>query len=185
MSLSFRIISGALGGRILQAPKNLPARPTKNQVKESLFNILQHRLEIRNLKVLDLYCGLGSVSFEFASRGASVVCVDHNPGCIKFLNESAEKLNAEIISYQEDAFKFLDTKPLAYDLIFADPPYDIAAEDYQFLIDKVLSNNNSFKGLLVIEHSPKIKINQSNHCIDSRKYGSSCISIFQKPDQSE
>ena len=180
MSLSFRIISGKLGGRILKAPKNLPVRPTKNQVKESLFNILQHRLELQNLKVLDLFCGLGSVSFEFASRGASVISVDNNSDCIKFIKESAEKLNASVVANQADVFEYVKINELASNLVFADPPYDFEVNDYQFLIDTVLDKENSFQGLLIIEHSPKMRIDQSDFCIDSRKYGSSCISIFQK-----
>jgi len=180
MPLSYRIISGKLGGRILKAPKDLPVRPTKNQVKESLFNILQHRFELQDLKVLDLFCGLGSVSFEFASRGASVVSVDNKSGCIKFVKESAERLNASVVAYQTDVFAYLKKNELGFNLIFADPPYNFEVDDYQFLIDTLLDKENSFQGLLIIEHSPKMKINQSDFCIDSRKYGSSCISIFQK-----
>ena len=180
MSLSFRIISGKLGGRILKAPKKLPVRPTKNQVKESLFNILQHRLGLQNTKVLDLFCGLGSVSLEFASRGADVISVDNHSGCIKFVKESAEKLNASVVANQADVFEYVKKNELAFNIIFADPPYDFEVDDYQFLIDTILDKENSFQGLLIIEHSPKMKIDQSDFCIDSRKYGSSCISIFQK-----
>lgn len=180
MSLSFRIISGKFGGRILKAPKNLPVRPTKNQVKESLFNILQHRLELQSLKVLDLFCGLGSVSLEFASRGANVISVDNNSGCVKFVKESAEKLNASVVVYQTDVFEYLNKNELTFNLVFADPPYSFEMSDYHFLIETILDTENSFAGLLIIEHSPKMKIHQSEFCIDNRKYGSSCISIFQK-----
>lgn len=185
MSLSFRIISGKLGGRTLKAPKELPVRPTKNQVKESLFNILQHRLELQDAKVLDLFCGLGSVSFEFISRGANVTAIDYNNGCLEFIKSSAEKLNTSVLTYRSEVFEYLKKEQLNYDIVFADPPYDLGPSDYQLLIDTVLSKENLFKGLLVVEHSPKIEINETDFCVDSRKYGRSCLSIFQKPDQSD
>ena len=185
MSLSYRIISGELGGRILKAPKELPVRPTKNQVKESLFNIIQHKIELKEAKVLDLFCGLGSVSFEFISRGANVSAVDYSSGCIDFIKSAAYKLMVSILTYRSDVFEYLEKDQLNYDIVFADPPYNLEAKDYQLLIDTVLSEENLFQGLLILEHSPKIKIDQSTCCIDSRKYGSTCLSIFQKPTSSE
>lgn len=180
MSLSFRIIAGELGGRMLKAPKDLPVRPTKNQVKESLFNILQHKLSMKELKVLDLFCGLGSVSLEFASRGAVVTSIDKDPGCVKFVKGSAEKLNTNLNVQMLDAFGFLDNDKLEFDLIFADPPYHIEFEDYQSILDKIFSKEKDFNGLVILEHSNKMKIDQLDLCTDSRKYGSSCISFFER-----
>ena len=74
-----RIISGIHRGRVIQPPKNLRARPTTDFAKENLFNVLNSRLEIEGLDVLDLFSGTGSISYEFASRGAaSVVSVEIN-----------------------------------------------------------------------------------------------------------
>ncbi len=64
-----RIISGQHKGRRLLAPKNLPVRPTTDRAKEALFNILQHEFDFENIRVLDLFAGTGSISYEFASRG--------------------------------------------------------------------------------------------------------------------
>lgn len=74
-----RIIGGALKGLRLNPPKNLPVRPTTDLAKEALFNILQNQIEFDDITVLDLFCGTGNISFEFASRGAKqVISVDRS-----------------------------------------------------------------------------------------------------------
>ena len=50
-----RIISGTHKGRRLEAPKKLPVRPTTDRSKEGLFNILQHKYDLKNTSVLDLF----------------------------------------------------------------------------------------------------------------------------------
>ena len=180
MSLSFRIIGGESGGRMLKAPKHLPVRPTKNQVKESLFNILQHSVSLKELKVLDLFSGLGSVSLEFASRGAHVTSIDKDQGCVKFVKESAEKLNVNVKTEIADAFQFITKNDLNFDLIFADPPYHMELQDYQSILERIFSEENDFNGLVVLEHSAKMKVNELEYCADSRKYGSSCISFYER-----
>lgn len=180
MSLSIRIISGKFGSRILRAPKELPIRPTKSQVKESLFNILQNKLNFKNLQVVDLFCGMGSISYEFASRGAYVIAVDQHPGCIQFVKKSTEELNASITPIKSDVFDYIQKHQPQADLYFADPPYDFQREDYDKLISSILSINQNDDLWLVIEHSSKINVDQHELCVDSRKYGSSCISFFQQ-----
>ena len=72
-----RIISGIYGGRRFEAPKNLQARPTTDIAKESLFNILQNRMDFDEVQALDLFGGTGAISFELLSRGAQkVTCVE-------------------------------------------------------------------------------------------------------------
>lgn len=180
MSLSIRIISGKYGSRILRAPKELPIRPTKSQVKESLFNILQNKLSFRNLKVVDLFCGMGSISYEFASRGANVIAVDEHPGCIKFVEKSTEELNASITPIKSDVFNYIEKNQPQADLFFADPPYNFDREDYDKLINSLFSVNQNDDVWLIIEHSSKIDVHKHNYCTDSRKYGSSRISFFQQ-----
>ena len=63
-----RIISGVHKGKKIQAPKNLPIRPTTDRAKESLFNILENKYVFENKKILDLFSGSGNISFEFSSR---------------------------------------------------------------------------------------------------------------------
>ena len=68
-----RIIAGIHKGKQIVAPKNLPVRPTTDFAKEGLFNILNNRIDFEELTVLDLFCGTGNISLEFASRGAKKI----------------------------------------------------------------------------------------------------------------
>ena len=93
-----RIISGTLKGRRITAPNNLPVRPTTDFAKEALFNILNNEWYFDEITVLDLFSGIGSISLEFASRGAKkVTSVDNFYGCVKFLDETANQLKLDNI----------------------------------------------------------------------------------------
>ena len=71
-----RIIAGTHGGRRINPPAKMPyTRPTTDIAKEGLFNILQNNLDIESLKVLDLFGGTGSISYELASRGAPDITI--------------------------------------------------------------------------------------------------------------
>ena len=72
-----RIISGIYGGRRLSPPKNITARPTTDFAKESLFNLLNNRLDFEDSRMLDLFAGTGSIGLEFVSRGARQVTADN------------------------------------------------------------------------------------------------------------
>ena len=68
-----RIISGKYGGRRLSPPKNITARPTTDFAKESLFNLLNNRIDFEDIDMLDLFAGTGGIGMEFISRGAREV----------------------------------------------------------------------------------------------------------------
>ena len=100
-----RIISGTHKGRRLIAPSTLPVRPTTDRAKESLFNIIQNRYYFEEKNMLDLYSGTGNIAYEFASRGCDkILVVDNNYNCIKYIEETANRLDFNIIT-----IKFLFT----------------------------------------------------------------------------
>ena len=72
-----RIIGGTLKGRSIKFLRNSNTRPLKDNVKENIFNILNHSIfiktKIANSKILDLYSGIGSFGIECLSRGAEKV----------------------------------------------------------------------------------------------------------------
>ena len=175
-----RIIGGSLKGLRLNPPKNLPVRPTTDLAKEALFNILQNQIDFEGLRVLDLFSGTGNISLEFASRGAGkVVSVDRSIHCVNYLKDSARQHGLTTIKvYKEDVFKYLQLETEQFDVVFADPPYDLTGipEIPKIIFEKKMIVAG---GLLIVEHqSPQ---NLSNHTafVEQRKYGHSSFSFFK------
>lgn len=177
-----RIISGIHKGRRIRAPKNLPVRPTTDRAKESLFNILGHQVSWEDVAVLDLFAGTGNISYECASRGCPhVVAVDSHPGCVQFIRKTAEALELPILAYKRDVLKFLKQSGEAFDLIFADPPYDIAEGALTALVSLCLERGLLKKGgLLVVEHSQQRDLSGQHAFVEGRSYGSTRFSFFRE-----
>jgi len=175
-----RIIGGALKGRRFNPPKNLPVRPTTDMAKEALFNILQNKVDLENLSVLDLFSGTGNISLEFASRGArQVTSVDLNFGCVNYLKNTAKDCQMDQIKVvKNDVFKFLSLETEQYDLIFADPPYDISRipDIARLVFDRNLLSEN---GILIIEHQSMQNLGNHANFTEKRKYGYSTFSFFE------
>jgi len=176
-----RIVSGRLKGRRIIAPKKLPVRPTTDMAKEGLFNILNNRIRFSDLDVIDLFAGIGSISFEFISRGTPrVTAVDANYDCIRFLSKTSEELDIEVNIIKSDAFGFLEKTSQKADLIFADPPYDLSLEDFEN-IEKIVKNRSLLNedGLLIIEHSKHTSLEHVDSFLEQRRYGNSVFSFFE------
>lgn len=176
-----RIISGKHKGRHLSAPKNLPVRPTKDMAKEGLFNILHNRYYFPDLKVLDLFAGTGNISFEFASRGVqNILAVDIHSGCIDYISKVSNELEMNIKTFKSDVFSFLGRNSEKFDIIFADPFYDMELEEFKKLPSLVFENDLLLEdGILVIEHSKQTHLESLPHFDSSRKYGNSVFSFFK------
>ena len=150
-----RIISGKHKGRRLVAPKNLPVRPTTDMCKESLFNILNNYFNLHGLKVLDLFAGTGNISYEFASRGAGpITSVDGDMGCVNFIKKTSTDLDLDISVIKSDVFKFLEKSKTSYDIIFADPPYDLGQENFEKIIQLIFYYEIlDEQDMLIVKHS--------------------------------
>ena len=136
-----RIISGKYKSRRITAPKNLPARPTTDIAKEALFNIINNNYYFNSLSVLDLFAGIGSISFEFASRGVEeIISVDQHYNSLKFIQNIAQELDFNIQTIKSDVFKYLEKTKLKHDVIFADPPYDFSKELFENITRLVFDN---------------------------------------------
>lgn len=178
-----RIISGKHQRRKITPPKDLPVRPTTDFAKEALFNILRSRVSnYSNLDVLDLYTGTGSLSLEFASRGAkSVTSVDANSKCIQFVKSISEELELGIQTTVMEAEKFASKTGVSYNIIFADPPYDITDEELLNLTELVYNNLLAEDGLFILEHSKHaLKNKDLPNQIDRRKYSGTIFSFIEK-----
>jgi len=176
-----RIIAGKHKGRHIQAPKNLPARPTTDRAKEALFSILEHRFHFEGLKVLDLFAGIGNISYEFSSRGVdSVTSVDQHAGCVKFIEKTAGVLDADIVTVKSDVFVFLKRSKQQFDIIFADPPYDLPEEKFGRLVGLVFDQGLLEEdGVLIVEHRKGMDLSCLPYFRELKKYGSSVFGFFE------
>ena len=176
-----RIISGTNKGRKIYAPKNLPVRPTTDQAKEALFNIISNNFNLSELSILDLFAGTGNLSYEFSSRGVKyVTCVDLNIKCINFIKSISNKLLLNIKVIKSDVFKFLNKNIISYDIIFADPPYDFEQINYEKIIQLIIYKQLlKHEGLLIIEHSKKTNLKDIQNYDETREYGGCCFSFFK------
>ncbi|MEN8124985.1 MAG: 16S rRNA (guanine(966)-N(2))-methyltransferase RsmD [Bacteroidota bacterium] len=177
-----RIISGKYKSKRINAPNNLPVRPTTDMAKEALFNILNNRYYFDQISVLDLFAGIGSISFEFASRGTQqIITVDKHQGCIKFIHEVNKELDSNLIIIKSNVYTFLERTNQKFDVIFADPPYDFSIVKFQRIIDLVFDNNLLNKdGMLIIEHSKLTDLSQNPTFAQAKKYGGNMFSFFEK-----
>jgi 16S rRNA (guanine966-N2)-methyltransferase len=179
-----RIIRGKFKGRKINAPAGLPTRPTTDFAKEGLFNYLENRLELEGLKVLDLFSGTGNISFELASRGAlNITSIENNYKAAEFIRKTVNELGIENFrAIKQDVFKFLGFTKEKFDLIFADPPYDLPQGGMvpQIIYDRTLLNSG---GYLIFEHSDDKSYSDHPWFTDQRNYGKVNFSFFLNSSQ--
>lgn len=177
-----RIISGKYKGRRFDPPKSFKARPTTDIAKESLFNVLNNSIDWEETYALDLFGGTGSISFELISRGCPrVVCVEKNFNHASFIEKTKGelKIQSEMLLLKMDAFGYLEHCKEQFDLIFADPPYDLKnfADVPRLVFEKDLIK---LEGIFILEHSKDYDFSNYPLFDDKRIYGSVNFSIFRK-----
>ena len=148
-----RVITGTARGRKLATPENYDIRPTTDNVKESIFNIIQFDIEGR--KVLDLFAGTGQLGIECLSRGAeSATFVDENKEAIRIVKENLKTCQLKGTVIQSDAITFLRNCG-KFDVIFVDPPYD--SKLYKPVLDTINSVDILSDGGIIICESRREK----------------------------
>jgi 16S rRNA (guanine966-N2)-methyltransferase len=158
--MRLRIISGELKGRLINVPQSKFIRPTTDRVRETLFNLLNNRLDFNGIEILDFYSGSGSLGLECISRGAKhVTFVEKNFQIYKNLLENIKSLGVDdnCQGIKSEALNFSKRTPIKqYDLIIADPPF---FKDDIYDVLKYLKTNNYLKedGIIIIERSIQTK----------------------------
>lgn len=181
-----RIIRGKYGRRRFDVPRNITARPTTDFAKENLFNVLENMLDFEDVEsALDLFSGTGAISFELLSRGCRMVTsVEKAATQHGFIRRTSQTLgcdNHRII--RGDALKFISAAPKShYDLIFADPPYDMPG--FEAIPAAVLEAGILRPGgLFVIEHSGTRDFSSIPGFMERRVYGSVNFSMFRAGEE--
>lgn len=180
-----RIIGGTLKGRAVIPPSGFRARPTTDFAKEGLFNVLGNEYDLSTVSVLDLFSGTGSISYEFASRGAQQICaVEMNPLHAAFIKKTAAAFRIEGMRVvRHNVFDFIDICRLSFDIIFADPPYDIDGLDTIpgriFGAAGVPGGLLKEGGVLVLEHPGTYSFDNHPRFEKEKKYGNVHFSFFR------
>ena len=135
-----RIVAGSAKGRTLAVPKS-GTRPTSERVREALFSRLDHMNVLEEATVLDLYAGTGALGLEALSRGASsATLVEKASGAARVAtaNVRSTGLSARVVTADSRAYLGgRSAEPLSgeVDLVFIDPPYDIAEEEMTAVLE--------------------------------------------------
>ena len=175
-----RIIAGRFKQRKLHAPKGNETRPTMSQTRESLFHLILSRLDLEEADVLDLFAGTGAIGLEALSRGAGAVTfVEMNAAVLKYARRNAEELDVadQCVFLRSDAVLYLQRySGPAYDLILADPPYDL---DAMARLPELALPHVRPGGLFILEHDRHTSFDDHPHLDTSRAYGRTHVSVFR------
>lgn len=174
-----RVISGTARGTKLESINSMETRPTLDRVKESLFNIIQNKIE--DSLVLDLFAGSGAIGIEFISRGCkkSYFC-EKSQDAAKMINKNLIKTKFQNKSeiFEKDYIECLEllaNKNVKLDIIYIDPPYEqnLAGKAVEQIISLDLLGQD---GIIIIETDEKERDlkeieNLQVEVYDLRKYG--------------
>lgn len=174
-----RIIAGTLKGRRLNPPESLPVRPTTDMARESLFDILNNYVDYEDCEVLDLFAGTGAISLEFVSHGAkAVTAVDQNAACVDYIKRTALQLKVENLRVvRSDVFDLLKRAYMKFDIVFADPPYDLETLPTlpNLVFEKELLKPD---GIFILEHSKRHSFEDHPRFWQQRRYGKVNFTFF-------
>ncbi|HEU5219894.1 MAG TPA: RsmD family RNA methyltransferase [Gemmatimonadales bacterium] len=155
-----RIVAGTFAGRRLTSPADSRVRPTAENVRTGLMDLLA--ADLPDARVLDLFAGTGALGLEALSRGADTAdFVEFRPASLHALraNVAALRVLKRTRIFKRDAIPFAAAlPPEAYDLAFADPPYESR------ILDRVLQSwrERRFARILAVEHSPDHQLPRGN-----------------------
>ena len=182
-----RIISGLLKGKKIDFLKSSITRPLRDFVKENIFNILNHSklisISLKNIKILDLYSGVGSFGVECVSRQiGETTFVERDKIALSILKKNIKKLNIENKTeiFEGNVSSYIEHTKKKFDIIFFDPPFDenFFINDLKKIKESKITNNNH----LVIIHREKSSEDDLDELLSvmlTKSYGRSKI-LFGK-----
>jgi 16S rRNA (guanine966-N2)-methyltransferase len=172
-----RIIGGKWAGRSLVSPSGR-VRPTSEQVRAALMDLVKR--DLKDARCLDLFAGTGAIGLEALSRGARYCdFVESGPAAIHSLkaNVAAMRTRNKTRIFDRDAIPFVERiTRTAYDIAFADPPYESRK------LDRIVKRwlEQPFSRILVLEHAPEHVLPRGGK---TKRVGDSQITIFVQKGQ--
>lgn len=174
-----RIIGGKYRGRLIEPPSGFKARPTTDFARESLMNILNNRYDFSAVSFLDLFGGTGAISYEFASRGTEDIdIIETDRRNCEFIRNTLRQFEMKSAHlHRMDVRDWLKICHKQYDIIFADPPYDL--KWLTEIPDMVLGSGAVKQStLLILEHPRTIDFSNHENLSEHRNYGNVNFSFF-------
>jgi len=174
-----RVIGGELGGRRLVAPRGWRVRPTSDRAREAIFSSLGER--VVGARVLDLYCGTGSLAIEALSRGAAAaVLVDRDTrpalGNVERLGlrERARLVRADAARWLAGATRTGER----FDLVFVDAPYRLA-DRVKEPLDSLLPAVLAADGRVIVESPAARPLRlEALELLRKRRYGAADVAVY-------
>jgi 16S rRNA (guanine966-N2)-methyltransferase len=171
-----RIIAGRWKGRRITAPPGDLVRPTGDRVREAWMSIVHPLLP--DARVLDLCAGSGALGLECLSRGAAECdFVEQSPRVLKVLQANLAALGGHpgATVHRDDAVRLATRLPAeAYDIAFADPPYD--SDTALQLVERWMAV--PFATVFAVEHSSAVALPAIG---ETRRYGTTALTFFRAP----
>jgi len=180
--MNVRIISGFLGGRIIDAPDTTRTHPMGERIRNALFNSVGS--EVRGADVLDVFAGTGAVGLEALSRGAKhVTFVENDRIAVKVLMKNVTALevkNTTTIAAVTASTWVNQNEDKRFDLIFADPPY----HNVQFSTVSRYFGLLKPGGLMVLSHPGRGEelTRAGVVVVDNRSYGNAFLTFYRRVD---
>lgn len=173
-----RVVAGKYRGFVFPKAKGFQVRPTTDRAKESLFNVLHHRIDWENEVVIDLFSGTGNMAAEFLSRGVKeVISVDASARSVAYIKGVRNKLQATNWTIiKQDSFRFIEEMNDEPTIVFADPPYHLGK--YPELVQQLIQpDGEETNRLVIIEHPTTVELSEEKRW-RQLVYGQSAFSIY-------
>ena len=172
-----RVVAGEFKGRRLAAPRGARTRPTADRVREALFSMLG---DVGGARVLDLYAGSGALGIEALSRGAATaVFVERDAQAVAAIERNLEPLDVEASVARADVARWLTRAEGRFDLVFCDPPYDVASRLAGPLAER-LPGLTADDARIVTESDKRNPLELPFPLIVERSYGDTRIAIHER-----
>jgi 16S rRNA (guanine966-N2)-methyltransferase len=169
-----RVVAGEFKGRRLATPRGTRTRPTADKVREALFSMLG---DVGGARVLDLYAGSGALGIEALSRGAgSAVFVERDPRAVAAIKRNLEPLGVDATVARADALRWLARTEGQFDLVFCDPPYDVASRLAEALAERLAALTPD-DARIVTESDKRNPLELPFPLLTERSYGDTRIAI--------